>query len=108
MNDNDKPKSKSSVTSFVCGIISIVGHLFFWIGWLITYMEVKQGLNIFFILMFFYILQFPFGITAIISGAIGTKKTKSKLAKVGLIFGIIGVILSMFYYFQTVSTLTRM
>lgn len=108
MNDNDKPKSKSSVTSFVCGIISIFLHLVFWIGILLIYLKVNQGWNILFIVFLFYSLQFPLEITAIIFGAIGTKKTKSKLAKAGLIFGIIGVILSMFYYFQAVSTLTRM
>lgn len=108
MNDNDKPKSKSSVTSFVCGIISIFGHLVLWIGMLLTYMEVKQGF-IFILASFpFNFLQVPLEIIAIVFGAMGISKTKSKLAKAGFIFGIIGAFLSIIYYIQVARTVAML
>lgn len=73
MKENDKLKSPANVTSFICGIISVIGILFYYIG-------------------------IPSGILAIVFGSIGIKKTGSKLAKTGLILGIIGITLTVLIY----------
>lgn len=73
MEEKDKLKSPANVTSFICGIISVLGMLFYYIG-------------------------LPLGIVAIIFGAVGTKKTGSKIAKTGLILGIVGTSLTFLVY----------
>ena len=79
MEENRK-KSASGVSSLVLGIISIVSVLF-------------------------YYISLPTGILAITFGAVGTKKTGTKLGKAGLITGIVGLSLCIFLYISMVIIL---
>ena len=79
MEENRK-KSASGVSSLVLGIISIVSVLF-------------------------YYISLPTGILAIVFGAVGTKKTGTKLGKAGLITGIVGLSLCIFLYISMVIIL---
>ncbi|MBR3319992.1 hypothetical protein IKG20_01670 [Candidatus Saccharibacteria bacterium] len=65
--------SSAHVVAFVLGLVSLLGHLFWYIS-------------------------LPTGVLAIIFGAISTKKTASKLGKAGLILGIVGLSLTVFIY----------
>lgn len=80
MEKEDKLKSPANVASFVCGIISVLGFLFYYIG-------------------------VPLGTLAIIFGTKGIKKTGSKLAKAGLILGIIGTSLTFLAYVLMASAI---
>lgn len=75
MNDKKQMSQKSSfpVASLTLGIISIVAS-------------------------FFWYISLPTGILAIVFGAKSIKKTGSKIAKAGLITGIIGVSVMLFIY----------
>lgn len=79
MEENNK--SGMNVASLVLGIISIVSNLF----WYIT---------------------LPTGILAIVFGVKSIKKTGSKLAKAGLITGIIGLALFAFVYIGMILIIT--
>lgn len=79
MEENRK-KSASGVSSLVLGIISIVSALF-------------------------YYISLPTSILAIVFGAVGTKKTGTKLGKAGLITGIVGLSLCIFLYISMVIIL---
>lgn len=72
MEDNKK-YAALNISSFVCGIISILTSLF-------------------------YYISIPTGIISIVCGAKGTKKSGSKLAKAGLILGIIGLSICVLIY----------
>ena len=69
----DKKKCPYNVTSFVLGILSVLGCLF-------------------------YYISIPTGVLAIIFGVKGTKKSGSGLAKTGMILGIVGLSLMLFIY----------
>lgn len=77
----DKKKSPISVAGFVCGLISIITALF-------------------------YYLSIPAGILAIVFGAKGTKKTGSKLAKAGMILGIVGLSICIGLYIMFMIAIT--
>ena len=76
----DKNKYPKNVASFVLGIISILTAAFWY-------------------------LTLPTGILAIIFGAKGTKRTGSKMAKAGLIMGIIGLAFFAFMYLGLIAIL---
>ena len=65
--------SSMHIASFVLGIISILGQLFWFIS-------------------------LPCGVLAIVFGARSVHKTASKLGKAGLILGIIGIAITIFIY----------
>lgn len=75
-----KKRSAMPVSSFVCGILSII-------------------------FVAFYYISLPTGIIAIIFGAKGAKRTGSKLAKTGMILGIIGLSLFIFTYMMFISVI---
>ena len=75
MGEN-RPTSASSIAALVLGIISIVGACMWYIGGIC-------------------------GILAIITGAIGIKKTQSKSAKAGLVCGIVGLAICAALYVTT-------
>jgi len=83
--EENKKSTAFNISSFVCGIISIVSSLF-------------------------YYLSIPTGIISIICGVKGIKKSGSKLAKAGLILGIIGLSLCVLLYilFVTVIVLSNL
>ena len=72
MNEN-KEKTGLHIASLVLGIVSIVTA-------------------------FFWYITLPTGILAIVFGAKSIKKTGSKIAKAGLITGIIGLSLFVLFY----------
>lgn len=80
MEENDKNKSVMHIASLVLGIISIVTSLF----WYIT---------------------LPTGIMAILFGVKSSKRTGSKIAKAGMVTGIIGLSLFAFMYIGMISIL---
>ena len=73
-----------NISGFVCGIISILTVLF-------------------------YYISIPTGIISIICSAKGIKKSSSKLAKAGLVLGIIGLSLCtlIYIFFVTVIVLNN-
>ena len=73
-----RPYTGLNVAAFVCGLISILS-------------------------CFFWYLTLPTGVLAIVFGAKGAKKTGSKLAKAGLILGIIGLALFVLLYAIMIS-----
>ena len=77
MEENVKNKKVMNIVSLVLGIISIVSAMF----WYIT---------------------LPTGILAIVFGVKSAKETGSKLAKAGLITGIVGVSLFAFIYISLI------
>lgn len=80
MEENDKNKSVMHIASLVLGIISIVTSLF----WYIT---------------------LPTGVMAILFGVKSSKRTGSKIAKAGMVTGIIGLSLFAFMYIGMISIL---
>ena len=70
MEENNK--KALGISSLVLGIISLISGLF-------------------------YYISLPTGILAIIFGTISTRKTENKMAKSGLILGIIGISICAFY-----------
>lgn len=66
-------KKALGISSLVLGIISLISGLF-------------------------YYISLPTGILAIIFGTISTRKTGSKMAKSGLILGIVGISICVFLY----------
>jgi hypothetical protein len=81
MEENKKVSSASSIAALTLGIISIVGACMWYIGGIC-------------------------GIIAIITGAIGIKKTQSKSAKAGLVCGIVGLALCAVLYVTVFIALT--
>ena len=77
MEENIKSKRALGISALVLGIISICAGLF-------------------------YYISLPTGILAIIFGAINIRKTGSKIAKAGLITGIIGTVKCLFLYISMV------
>lgn len=75
--EEKKNKTALGISSLVLGIISICTAIF-------------------------YYISLPSGILAIIFGAISCHKTGSKIAKAGLITGIIGVSICLFLYISMV------
>lgn len=73
MEENNQKKSVMHIAALTLGIISIVFAIFWYIS-------------------------LPAGITAIIFGVKSARKTGSKIAKAGLITGIIGVVKCLFLY----------
>ena len=71
--EEKKKSTVFNITGFVCGIISIVSFLF-------------------------YYISIPTGIISIVCSAKGIKKSESKLAKAGLILGIIGLSICVLTY----------
>ncbi len=69
----EKKKTSLCVASFVLGIISII-------------------------LSGYWYVVIPAGILALVLGAKGNAKTGSKLAKAGIIMGIVGLALFLLYY----------
>ena len=69
----DPKKSPSSITGFVCGLLSIIFCSILYLG-------------------------LPLGILGIVFGTKGTKSSGSGLGKAGLILGIIGVSLTCLIY----------
>ncbi len=69
----EKNKRALNISSLVLGIISLISG-------------------------FFYYISLPAGILAIIFGTISIRKTGSKMAKAGLILGIIGISICLFLY----------
>lgn len=67
-----------NISGFVCGIISILSFLF-------------------------YYISLPTGIISIICSAKGIKKSGSKLAKAGLVLGIVGLSLCVLVYIFFIS-----
>ena len=72
--------SALNIAGFVCGIISIVTFLF-------------------------YYISIPAGIVSIILSAKGIKKSGKKLAKSGLILGIVGLSMCIFVYIFFVTAI---
>lgn len=81
MRDEKKQKVALGISSLVLGIISIVTAIF-------------------------YYISLPTGILAIIFGTINIHKTGSKIAKAGLITGIIGVCFCIFLYVSMIIILS--
>ncbi len=79
MEENNK--KILGISSLVLGIISIISS-------------------------FFYYISIPTGILAIIFGAVNAKKTGSKMAKAGLILGIIGISICVFLYITMIIILS--
>ena len=79
--EGNKNKSPMSTAGFVCGLISVL-------------------------FVFFYYLAIPTGVLGIVFGAIGTKKTGSKLAKAGMILGIIGTTICIGLYIMFIMIIT--
>lgn len=77
----DKNKYPKNVASFVLGIISVLTAAFWY-------------------------LTLPTGVLAIIFGAKGIKRTGSKMAKAGLIMGIIGLACFVFIYLGLIAIIT--
>lgn len=77
-----RKKSSKSITSFVCGIIAVLTPLF-------------------------YYLCLPTGVIAIVFGTKEIKRTGSKLAKAGLIMGIVGLSLFIFIYMMFIGLIIR-
>lgn len=77
MEENRK-STTLNITGFVCGIISILTTLF-------------------------YYISIPAGIISIICSGKGIKKSGSKLAKAGLILGIIGLSICTLIYILFVT-----
>lgn len=71
--EEKKNSSALNISGFVCGIISILSFLF-------------------------YYISLPTGIISIICSAKGIKKSGGKLAKAGLVLGIVGLSLCVFVY----------
>lgn len=71
--EEKKNSSALNISGFVCGIISILSFLF-------------------------YYISLPTGIISIICSAKGIKKSGSKLAKAGLVLGIVGLSLCVLVY----------
>ena len=71
--EEKKNSSALNISGFVCGIISILSFLF-------------------------YYISLPTGIISIICSAKGIKKSGSKLAKSGLVLGIVGLSLCVLVY----------
>lgn len=80
MEEENRKKSATGVSSLVLGIISIISGLF-------------------------YYISLPTGILAIVLGTKAIKKTGNKIGKSGLITGIIGVSLCVFLYMSMVIIL---
>jgi len=76
--EENKKSTALNISGFVCGIISILTVLF-------------------------YYISIPTGIIAIICSVKGIKKSGSKLAKAGLILGIIGLSLCVLLYILFVT-----
>ncbi|MBQ6321088.1 DUF4190 domain-containing protein [Candidatus Saccharibacteria bacterium] len=68
-----RKKSSGHIASFVLGLFAVLGVLFWYVS-------------------------LPCGILAIVLGAKSARRTGSKLAKAGLILGIIGLVISLFLY----------
>lgn len=79
MEENRK-STALNISGFVCGIISILSALF-------------------------YYISIPTGIIAIICSVKGIKKSGSKLAKTGLILGIIGLSICFLLYILFITTI---
>ena len=77
----ENKSSAASIAALVLGIVSIVGSCMWYIGGIC-------------------------GILAIITGAIGIKKTQSKAAKAGLVCGIIGLAVCVALYVTVFIALT--
>ena len=83
--EENKKSTALNISGFICGIISILTALF-------------------------YYISIPTGIISIICSVKGIKKSGSKLAKAGLILGIIGLsICALIYiFFVTIIILTNL
>lgn len=81
MEEEIKNKIALGISSLVLGIISII-------------------------MAIFYYISLPTGILAIIFGTINSKKTGSKIAKAGLVTGIVGVCLCAFLYISMIIILS--
>lgn len=79
----EKNKRALGISSLVLGIISLISG-------------------------FFYYISLPTGILAIIFGTINTRKTGSKMAKAGLILGIIGISICLFLYITMMILISLM
>lgn len=77
MEDKSKNSGALGISALVLGIISICTVLF-------------------------YYMSLPTGILAIVFGAISSNKTGRKIAKAGLVTGIIGVSLCVFLYISMI------
>lgn len=78
--EEKKKSTVFNITGFVCGIISIVSFLF-------------------------YYISIPTGIISIVCSAKGIKKSESKLAKAGLILGIIGLSICVLTYILFITAI---
>lgn len=83
--EENKKSTASNITGFVCGIISILTALF-------------------------YYISIPTGVLSIVFSVKGIRKSGSKLAKSGLILGIIGLSLCALLYilFITIIVLSNL
>lgn len=83
MEEKIKKKTALGISALVLGIISICTSLF-------------------------YYMSLPTGILAIIFGARNANRTGSKIAKAGLITGIVGVSICVFLYISMVIIISLM
>ena len=83
--EENKKSSALNIAGFVCGIISILTVLF-------------------------YYISIPTGVISLICSVKGIKKSGSKLAKTGMILGIIGLSLCVLIYicFSTIIILNNL
>lgn len=79
--EKEKKRNALGISALVLGIISICASLF-------------------------YYISLPAGILAIIFGAKNANKTGSKIAKAGLITGIIGISICVFLYISMIIIIT--
>ncbi len=75
--DDDRRHSSAHIVAFVCGLIAVLGNLFWYIA-------------------------LPTGVLAIVFGAKSSRATASKLGKAGLILGIVGIALMVFAYVSVI------
>lgn len=76
----NKNSSALNISGFVCGIISIISAMF-------------------------YYISIPTGIISIVCAAKGIKKSGSKLAKAGLVLGIVGLSMCLLIYILFITAI---
>lgn len=78
--EEKKNSSALNISGFVCGIISIISAMF-------------------------YYISIPTGIISIMCAAKGIKKSGSKLAKAGLVLGIVGLSMCLLIYILFITAI---
>ncbi len=78
--EEKKNSSALNISGFVCGIISIISAMF-------------------------YYISIPTGIISIVCAAKGIKRSGSKLAKAGLVLGIVGLSMCLLIYILFITAI---